>query len=222
MKRSIIACLVICFCAGFVLMTCNKDKDAPGNSSVTSIHAIVVNGTSFDLDIAKAYLRPEDTDIEYLVGEGVYKNGEFTIQLPDNVPDDYLVGFDFPEWANSSDKNINGGIILLEGYKSDEYVDNFNYGKFDLSSITIKATVGLYTYVDKDVKISGKHSEKNELGINTTLSYNVSLKKGWNIMFVSLNFSIAALSIDLTTSNPGGMKWYFANDDFDFDFNFGF
>jgi len=222
MKKYCFLPVIYCICVGLIFVSCDHDDDTTGSGSVSAIHAVVVNGASFDLDIAKAVIRPEDSDLEYLVGAGEYQNGKFTIELPENIPEMYLVNLDAPDWAKVSEKNVNGGIIMIEGYKSGEYVNNFAYGKIEMNNLIPKITVGAYTYVDKDVKITGTYSEKDEAGYTSIFSFDVFLKKGWNIMYVSLSLALGALTIDVATSDPGGMKWYFQDDNFDLDLDFGF
>jgi hypothetical protein len=71
--------------------------------------------------------------------------------------------------------------------------------------------------VDRDVKITGTYSEQ-ENGLSLKMTYDASLKKGWNMMFASVPITANPknLNIKITTKDPGGLKWYFGDDIFDF------
>jgi len=217
--------VVACFCAGIVLSGCNKDDDAPGTSSVKSIVAQVVHGANFNsgIDVVKAVMKyGEDEEKEYVVAEGEYKNGGFTIFLPETVDDKYLqsggeidieyVEEGIPDGIKVSDPTVRMGVIDLEGFKSDEYLDDFIYAKFQISEKELSLVAGGFCYVDKDVKITGSVSEKDEKGNKMTVSCNMFLKQGWNIMYVSLSFTEKEMIISAATKDPGGMKWYYSGD----------
>ena len=229
MEKKYFLCIVICFCAGIVFSGCNKDNDGTGTSSIKSIVAQVVHGANFnsEIDVVKAVMYYGEDEKEYVVAEGEYKNGGFTIILPETVDNKYLqsdgevdieyVGEGVPDGIKVSDPTVRMGVIDLEGYKSDEYIDDFIYAKFQISEKKITLSAGGFCYVDKDVKITGSVSEKDEEGYKMTVSCNMFLKQGWNIMYVSLVFIENEMIISATTKDPGGMKWYYSGDD-DLDF----
>ena len=228
MKRVCFLSAVACFCAGIVLSGCNKDN-GPGTSSVKSIVAQVVNGVNFnsEIDDVKAVMFYGEEENDYVVAEGTYRNGGFTILLPDAVDNKYLEGIGnlelteefgegLPDGIKVSDPTARMGYINIEGYKSDEYIDDFIYAKFQISENKISVVGGGFCYVDKDVKITGSVSEVED-GYKMTISFNIFFKKGWNIMYASLSATKTGMTISATTKDPGGMKWYYEGDD-DLDF----
>ena len=60
------------YCSGLIIVFtgCKKDKDAPGNSSITTIIAKVENGSNLNLDNVKAVV-----DDDYVVIENKYASG---------------------------------------------------------------------------------------------------------------------------------------------------
>ena len=136
MRKFCILCVIACFCAGIVFTGCNKD-DGPVYSSITSINAKVENGSKHNFDNVKAVMYYDYWE-EYVVAEGRYTNGGFSINLPESVKQMYLspiVESDdedlFPGWLKVSDETVMGGSIDLEGYKSGNYM-----GDFYLANIT--------------------------------------------------------------------------------------
>ena len=200
-------CFIACICAGIVFTGCKKDSIE--TSSVSSIVAKNVD-KKVDLDKVKVVI-----DYDAVVAEGNFKNNGFTINLPENVSNNYLedISYEMPKGIKVSDASAKIGFIEIEGYKSDEYVDDFAYGKIMLDGKKFSIVVGLYVYVDKNVKITGSYTEEDGVTLNTTFS--VSLKKGWNNMFVTFSGQEGSntMTAKWTTSDPGGLEWYFGNSD---------
>ena len=236
MNRLGILSVAACFFAGSIFTGCNKDDDAPGNSSFTSINAKVENGP-WDFDEVKAVM---DVD-EYIAGKSNYTGGGFNIQLSATVDEKYLypIGDDMPEGITVSDKTAMIGSAYIEAYKSGAYKGDISYIKLpempdgSSTSFTLSAAQALIVYVDKNVTMKGTFKDPEDIDLiglkdlfddfKVTATANAGFKKGWNYMYVTNNFSIkinlvtgktsANGTISLTTQNPGGMKWYFDGDD---------
>ena len=218
MKKFCLLNVIACIFAGIVFISCDKSDDDPGVSSITSITAQVVKGSDYDLDNVKAVMY-YGNDEKYMVAEGRYEIDKFTIILPSEVNGKYLenIGDDMPDGIKISDASASIGAISIEGYKSGDYVDDFYYAKIEIG-ITEKSLSligGGFIYVDKDVTITGSYSEKTDDGMTLNVSFNVFLKKGWNIMYALLSMSDKnpAITIKAVTKDPGGLKWYFAGGD---------
>ena len=232
MRKFCILCVAACFCAGIVFTGCNKDDDTV-YSSITSINAKVENGGSYNFDNVKAVMYFDDWD-EYVVAEGRYTNGGFSINLPESVNQMYLspiVESDeddlFPGWLKISDETAKGGGIDLEGYKSGNYMGDFyltNITETDTeTSYSLSMSEAGFIYVDKNVTLKGSIIEKDYIeGIEVPMeaSANAALKKGWNILYVTMSLSVkvttkgitASGKVIITTKKPGGLKWYFEDD----------
>ena len=249
MKRFYILSIVAYFFAGSVLTGCSKDDEAPGNSSITFIDAKVENGTNYNsiFDKVKAIMYYGKDENEFVVAEGKYSNGGFMIQLPATVDPEYLspivdggkIGDEeiiMEDWIEISDKTVKGGGISLQAYnQSGDYLGDFYYlnSSWDVSSnktrtmITISVSEAGFVYCDKDVKITGStelEEEVEDTQVKVKVKANAGLKKGWNIIYLTIDISIKkngeSLSssgiASITTSKPGEMKWYFEDDMDDF------
>ena len=218
MKKFCLSSVIACIFAGIVFTSCNNDDDGPGVSSITSITAQVEKGSEYDLDVVKAvmYYGAED---EYIVAEGGYKNGGFTIVLPSEVDGRYLedIGEDMPEGIKISNASARIGAINLEGYKNEDYVDYFFHAKIEITEKVFSLIGGGFIYVDKDVTITGSYSEQTEDGINLSITFNTLFKRGWNAMYASFSMSDKdpTITVRVVTKNPGGLKWYFAGGELD-------
>jgi hypothetical protein len=209
---------LVCMLIGAVLfMGCNDKEEQFGVSSITSITATVERGNAYDskIDNVVALLATENHQVKTVI----YENGKFTIDLPAVLNESYLMKIDDGNYPalKVSNKNVKGVSIKIDAYQSGICVGNFYYAKS--SSLQTEA---LFVYVDGDVKITGSDSSTNInrdpygniIGEQTfNISYNVSLKKGWNIMYFTETHSTSgqktSTSETVTTNIPDGMKWYF-------------
>ena len=217
MKRVILKIIPALIC-GVVLTGCGGKEDDPETSSITSISVTVENGSAFasKIEDVMALL----TDENAMVKTVKYGNGVFTIDLPATVNESYLKNVDggYPA-LKISNKKVKGVSINIDAFQSGVCVGNFYHAKN--SGIQTEA---LFVYVDGDVKITGSDSftiiNRDPYGsllgehtYNTT--YNVSLKKGWNIIYFTETHSGPGFKTSttetITTNVPDGMKWYFRN-----------
>lgn len=170
---------------------CGKDDDPaePGTESGTggavTINAKVENGSNYNskADNVKALMdvdeeRDEETGdyywVGYTVASGQYKDGGFTINLPETVDSKYLSTPGLEKGVTLSDTNIKGGSIeFFVAYKSGVEVGDIYYATYSPASEPTAGTDAAYMHVDRGVKITG--SGVDEDGDN--FSYNASLKK---------------------------------------------
>jgi hypothetical protein len=113
---------------------------------------------------------------------------------------------DMPEGITVSDSQAKGCGIELKGFKSNQVVGAFQY---TLTNDTDAGNEGAYVYVDKNVTITGSYSE---IFWEATVKevYDLSLKKGWNIVYVQTTASETDLSATMKISNEKitGLKWF--------------
>jgi hypothetical protein len=76
-------------------------------------------------------------------------------------------------------------------------------GSFYYESKTCDA---YYTYVDRNVTIKGSFTDELD---DETYICNVSLVKGWNIVYEIESKKDDVYTYTSTTSNPGGLSWVF-------------
>jgi hypothetical protein len=91
--------------------------------------------------------------------------------------------------------------------RNGEIVDNLYYCKLDSSNNSV--TIVSFIYTDRNVSISGSYEDEGYAG-----TYNMSLKKGWNMMYTAYDFTL-----ETTTTSVSGIKWYFSRDLFGPDYS---
>ena len=176
-----------------------------------TIVAEVENGNSYNNLISKVvaygWVEAEDDDIE--IATGNYANGGFTMTLPTPLNSKFLENImdsELGEWGDGdfTYSDVNAKICIIhkagfEGYSSSgTNVGYFFYGSYYDPEVWV-----LYIYADRSVTISGSDDY-------TIL--NVSLKQGWNIVYVSYDEDdICTVSSEMPTVFVG-MKWKFYAD----------
>jgi hypothetical protein len=154
---------------------------------------------------------------QIVLATGTYSNGGFRINLPATVDEKYLEPSieNLLEFTSSflteyygmkvSDSNAKYSWVSIYGYdKSDNHVASFSY---EVEYKDIAEITGHYIYVDRDVTITGLH--KGIYGYSTSTTFNLSLKKGWNIMYAKYSrASDTEGDEEWTNDAPSGIKWW--------------
>ena len=185
---------------------CSKDDNPPplvSGSFDGTVTAKVEDASGVMVNLAAAVndakFDKQGTFYGNVVGDEVsFKNSGFTIKLPASGLSSYLTDVtDFFEYyMKSGDKgkikvsNPDAQIMdvdFIGFYYDDDEDELYVSGLFSYTTTDKKVTC-LFVYVDSDVDITG------------SASITVSLKKGWNRVY---------LSDKLTTKAPDGLKWYF-------------
>ena len=192
--------------AAVLFSGCSKDNDNDNlvsgafNGTVT---ANVDGGAGLTVNAVLAVNEPEyDPNTGNYYGNSVgdwvnFTNGSFTISLPTSgIKRSYLTdATDFFEYfmkagdrGNLKVSDVGVGVMDVDfiGLYIDEN-DAYVTGIF-LYATANKSVTCMFVYADGDVDVTG--------GANV----NVSLKKGWNRVY---------LSDKLTTKAPDGLKWHF-------------
>ena len=214
-----VACFLL---ALIVIVGCRKDNELP-SSSVNVINVVVSNGNCYNEKIAvvKLFVDAEsiyDPDRQVMIWQGVevakgdYRNGGFTINLPDAI--DIIKSFDleFPieaKMSNTDAKYANSRFIAYN--KDDEQLGYFYYYYLDMGEETLTMIEGGVLYFDRDFTITGSGTDEGE-----RWSITCSFKKGWSFLYIIQGGnSDGILPVRMTTSKPDvSMFWIFrANDD---------
>ncbi|MDR2843609.1 MAG: hypothetical protein LBV57_03060, partial [Candidatus Symbiothrix sp.] len=195
------------------------DGTKGGDTSTPFVITATVSTGGVAVDTVKAFIwqydEATDTESSFEVASGVYKNGGFTLNLPATLPAQYLQQLwdgDVPAGINISASNVKGaGVGDIEAYKGLDEVGDFWFG-IDSPDIEIIAE---FLYVDKDVTIIGSHTGKDDWDREWTITetYNVSLKKGWNKVYVKYIESETnkTVTTEVTNTEPSGLQWHFEN-----------
>lgn len=208
-----------CVCAVCCFTGCaDDDDDGASANTVSAIEASVENGSSYNsrVDVVKALMDvDEEYDSEtgeyyftgYEAATANYSNGSFKLNLPQSVNSQYLFSIteDLSGDISVSDKNAKiGSVEFILGYKNGVETGMFEYG-YDTDDASAWTT---HIYADSDVTVTGSESEKEG---NTTYNYvyNMSLKKGWNVVYVADAKKGNTWTITFSGKKPSGMKWIF-------------
>ena len=205
--------LAVFVCTATFFAACNKDED---EGSAVTINATVDDGASYNssIDEVKAVISHGDTVI-FVVASGSYTNGGFSLTLPKSIDGKHLepMDTDIPEGVTTSNLQVKGCGVNLYGYKSGEVVGMFQNGKND--DVTYTAAES-YIFVDGNTSISGSSSETSDLmGMPITIktSYNLTLKKGWNLVYLNMTPTVTeteiSMTMDISNTQISGLKWYF-------------
>ena len=198
MNQKILTVLAICC----VFAGCQSGGDS------YKITATVENGNDYNSEIntVKAYVIYGHGD-EYEIATGKYSGGGFRLTLPQSVSSNYLGSaadiMRFFMWSDAvqfSDPQVGLATLEVAGYEGDDMnipVADFYYHKAVNGE---NVAEGTFVYADRDVTVTGSDEET---------IYNVSLKKGWNIIYDVWNDNGKD---EVTTKEVSGMKWYHEDD----------
>jgi len=220
MKRIVLNCLFITALLVGALASCGEKENEMPTSSVSVINAKILYDNDYDdmISVVKLLVNSErihDPDNRKYIWQGVevargdYRNGGFTINLPENV--DNLKPFDLelPPKAKISKKNVLYANSIFIAYdKDDEQVGYFYYIHFLQCEETIVESA--LFYFDRDFTITGSGTEDD----GSLWSFACNFKNGWNILYgINSRTSDGNSSLKMTTAEPDCMYWSFRNND---------
>jgi hypothetical protein len=194
----------------FGFNSCNDDEDGDENDAGT-IQATVSTGNVAVDAVKILWWDHYGYADEEVIASGEYNNGGFSINLPGTVPAKYLEGLfagdEVPQGITVSNDKVKGFTVgELEAYKGDENVGEFWYGHE--SETTWNRLI--FIYVDGDISINGTYSEEDGDDWTYTQTFkNLSLKKGWNKVYVTESKTNNVEVNVFTNSEPAGLKWVF-------------
>lgn len=182
-----------------VFYSCNKDDDNDGVTNGGSVSRItatnVINGsTQIKTVKVLAYWEREYDDGNDAIAQAPFTNNGFTLELPATVGAKYLflISEEAPRGINISDENAKGLFLWdIRGYDGDDdeigdfYLEEENGDNEYYTS---------WFYSDRDVTIKGEDDGEK---------YNVTLKKGWNVVYDSYTDG----SYSLTSQKPSGVNY---------------
>ncbi|GHT40621.1 hypothetical protein AGMMS49965_09170 [Bacteroidia bacterium] len=177
---------------------------AAGKAALSDITAKVSTG-GITVDAVKVSIWDYDGDSkeEIVIAKGKYENGGFTLNLLTPVPAQYLEPLfdETPEGITVSNPKATGfGFSEIAAYNGEDNVGEFRYG-YESGDTHIETS---FTYVDRDVNVTG--SFPNPYG---DIIFNCSFKKGWNKMYLIESIKSSTISVEISSTEPSGLKWFF-------------
>ena len=206
-----------------VFNSCDKDDDNDGNASkITATN--VINGST-NIKTVKALIYWESGENDYgkdAITQAPYLNNGFTLELPATLGAKYLETLDADdlEGITVSDRNFKSGFLDdLRGYnENDEEIGDFYLEEENEDS----EHDAVWLYVDRDVTIKGETKYIDEEYDEEYIEkYDLTLKKGWNIVYGSDTESYEngrdVFLNTITSNKPSGVT-YTWNFYYDYDY----
>ena len=183
-----------------VFNSCDKDDDNDGDTNggnASKITATNVFNGSTNIKTVKALIYWESGQNDYgtdAITQAPYLNNGFTLELPTTLEAKYLETFDADdlEGIAVSDKNFKSYFLEdLRGYNEDDDEIGYFYLEEENGDNDYYTS---WIYSDRDVTIKGEDDGEK---------YNVTLKKGWNVVYDSYTDD----SHSFTSQKPSGVNY---------------
>jgi len=198
------------FTACIILVGCDKDDgniDRKNDGvAITEIKAKIENASEFSMvKKVKLMMKNFSTDKEDVIVEANFKDGGFTIKLPETLNAKYLATWSdiyllLPEFTISDMNAKFGEGLSIQGFNTDdEMVADFFYVYLGEKNYTFAS----YYYSDRDVEISGKIET-----YNSNLTCLLNLKKGWNMVYQTESTESGKSNVIMSTNAVSNLKWY--------------
>ncbi|MDR0814425.1 MAG: hypothetical protein LBN37_01595 [Bacteroidales bacterium] len=179
-----------------VLLVCATSCGDDEDKATIEIKITVENGASYNAVVDEIKAVVSNHEVENIVASGKYANGEFTVMLPETIPSEYLYT---PEYSTLgitvSPPTVKIGELVFGGFKNGEPVPYWLYCYKETADLTVYAE---YFYANSDATIKGTYS---------AVTWNISLKKGWNKIYTYVEDS--GNKVTYNNQDPGNLKWKF-------------
>jgi hypothetical protein len=226
--RNVVA-IAISLAVTTTFISCGDDDDnGNGNGNAATITATTVTGNTAQIATVKAEIWwwDEQNDYSLVIAEAPFRNNGFALQLPETVPNNFL--FLFNNEFEDSDITVNPanarGTALerLEAFNAaGNEIGWLYYADFDWYSENHPnvRNSAFWLFVDRDVTITGEESSDEWEGNIWIESWNLNLRRGWNIVYERLTITTAGNTTTytntFTSQRPSGVNfsWRFSADD---------
>ena len=208
MKRIVFSCLAVAVVV--TLTACGKNQE-PAFGNVSEINAVVNEGNDYNdlIDVVKLLVD------EVEVARSDFRNGSFSIKLPDDISSLKPFDIEFPPKINISGKNVLYSTSRLVAYNRDDeqvgyfYCVYYKYEMVEEEALFLPEAEGSLLYFNKSFSITGTHTESDEWG-TTNFIWDCNFGKGWNLLYWHGNRPDGKGNrIDkTTTATPSGSRYW--------------
>jgi hypothetical protein len=210
MKVNYLMKAIVCLFTVVALCSCSKDDDDDNSGSQTSvikdntITAKVEGGDNYNDEIDSVKITLDGISA---IAKAEYKNGGFTLKLPETINDSDIYpqygDESFPGYGkvNVSDPTVKTKSVVINAYNSWEYEGYFVYRTGEKDVLTRTDWHGTIVYANGNISITGTFPSGED-----TYDYKVNLIKGWNIMYSRV--TAEGTKYEYTTQAPTGLKWF--------------
>jgi len=184
----------------------------PGGGFDGRIVATVVNGSNYNALISSVgvfaeFETPAGWWDDEQIATGTWSNGGFTVTLPTTLQDRFLFNLDdILDLDNFTVSDRTARVSMLNGLWIDAFGSNGDIiGSFWNNRETENSWAAMFfMYADRNVTITG--TDQGAMWRETT---NLSLRRGWNRVFIEERDSMGWELSVVTTTPISGLRWYF-------------
>ena len=198
--------------AGIAFSGCKKDDSIPTSAFDGKLTAKVENAGEY----------PTVSKIKALdwygaeIVSAAYSNGDFALTFPQSPETKFLkltheaftsggVGLEDGSYGCSHDGEDFAKCVIVDTFEayddSNNWVADALYAKLGNPS----STYAIFIYADQNISELWGHSKDNDIQVS------ISLKKGWNTVYVTYN-STTDKEV-WSTKEVSGLKWYLSDDE---------
>jgi len=197
------------FC-GFILTSACSNDDENGNDIPTSwfdgtITATVVNGNDYNDLISRVEAVTWANNSRETIATGAWSSGGFTITLPATLESRFLWSIesefeDMPH-VTISDRNARISDTEIEAFDDQNNVVGVFMNIREDENLFVMT---ILAYADRDVSLIG-----TDEGDGYRQTWNLSLRRGWNKIYVVERETATGYIISYTTEAVNSLRWYF-------------
>jgi len=196
----------------------NGSNDIPTSWFDGTFTATVVNGNAYNdlIDKIGVFISIDTNDnwINEKIATGTWSNGGFTISLPTTLDSRFLwlLGDIYGTTFTFSDRNARithffDGTPRIRAFDSDGNLLGFLWNELEGENWWVDMEI---VYADRDVTIIGTYTYSCEYeGWTETETWSVSLRRGWNKIYIVDKSTETSWDILFTTEPISGLRWYF-------------
>lgn len=185
------------------LAACSSDNGG-GNSTPKGYTVTASSISSFEgSDASNIKTVKAVNEDDMVITTGTFKNDGFSLTLPATLDEKFLT----LKW-----NTLGAGLSISDNQTKSTEIYFMGYGASgkpvgQLVDILGDQTIILYIYVDRNLKITGEYTYKED-GTTYTNNYNLTLSKGYNK--VAQNYYYSTNTISYVCPAPVGVNtWYF-------------
>jgi len=206
-RRNLLKTASVALLAGWIAFSgCKKEPEFDTSNFDGTIVATVVGGKEYNSKISKVTAYAFYNFDEEFVSAS-YANGGFTMTFPNSPAASFLMQatqwYDGPNVECTYEGSVVPKITLVDYFGVYNSADKKWVYRLSLENEDGDVSA-VFMYADMDVTVEG--TDENEY-IKST--YDMTLKRGWNIVFRTQKYSATGQSSEkLTTKVVGGLSWW--------------
>jgi hypothetical protein len=229
MKRQFFLIVSAVAISAAVLTSCGNDEkdgdDDGGGAGVSKQFTVTIEYAAKhkgEMSAVELWVRNVSDTYDDAIAKFPVKDGSFTVELP-AIDAKYLKTLSSYKptvtVSNSGAKTVTAKFCTTV---IDYRIDDLICGKYVESAMKDSYVTAAYVYSDNNFTVSGTEVNEVRNGFGTltgetTVTYSLNLKKGWNIVYDVYKGSVTAgmlttLTMEKTSADQDDLKWYTRSD----------